>query len=104
MAPLLVQIIAIEDERLIFGVEDSAKGLCRLSFLGDVIDVRDVEVACANQVTNVTVVGEELLVQVQQAFFFVERGGQVVNLRFECSRPQEHLLRRRLIVGAGFRA
>ncbi len=52
---MLVQIKGIKNELLILRVEDSAEGFLATSVRINVQNVRDQQVACSHQVTNITV-------------------------------------------------
>lgn len=54
-AGLLVQIVAVKDERFVFGVEHAPEGLLGVTALADIVDFGDIELADASQVPDVAV-------------------------------------------------
>src|ERR1700683_5463371 len=63
---LLVQVIGVEEQRFALGVEDApARLLCR-AVASHVIDFGDVEVPRTHQVTNVSIVGQKVVLLVDR--------------------------------------
>src|SRR5262245_25534529 len=58
---LLIEIVGIKDQRFPLGVEDAAVRLLGLSVPLDIVDLCHIEIARAHQVSNVSVVGQKLL-------------------------------------------
>jgi len=58
-AGLLIEVVSIEDERFVLGIEHAAEGLLGVARLAYVIDIGDVEIASANQIPDVAVAVEQ---------------------------------------------
>src|SRR5579864_7453507 len=59
---LMVEIKGIKDQRFALGIEDTAKGLAGTATTVHIKDVRDVKLARAHQLANVTVGRKKLLI------------------------------------------
>jgi hypothetical protein len=69
------------------GVKDTAEWLRRLPFLVRIKDVSDIQIACADQVSDVPVVRQKIFVESEDAVFvtkgcirFIQSGIQLVDL------------------------
>ena len=84
---LLVQIVGVKDQRFPFRVEHAAVGFPRLSGTLDVIHFRNVEISGPHQVTDVAVVGQQLLLLVERGFTIVEQTSEITDLCLKRSGP-----------------
>src|SRR4029077_13758507 len=57
----LGQVIRVEDQRLPPREEYAPESLLRFACTDNIVDLRDVEIPCAHQLSNVAVLGEHLL-------------------------------------------
>jgi len=83
-AGLLIEIVPIEDERFVLGVEHAPKGLLGVARLTDVIDFGDVEVAGANQIPDIAVAIEQFPALCDLFVFFLDRFIEIIDLPFKC--------------------
>jgi hypothetical protein len=59
---LLVEIVATEDERFVFGIEHAAKEFLRVTGLRDVIDLGHMYVTGANKISNIAIMIRQVLI------------------------------------------
>ena len=83
---LLIEIVPIEDERFILGVEDAPKRRLCLARFGDIVDFGNIEVAGADQVPDVAVTIKQLTLLGDLLVFLLNRLIQFVDLSFEFER------------------
>ena len=69
---LLVEVIPIEDQGFVLGVEDPPKRLSGRSCLGHVVYFGDVEVARADQITDVAIMSKQLLILRQEMLLLLK--------------------------------
>jgi hypothetical protein len=85
-AGLLIQIVSIEDERFVLGVEHAPEGLLRIPALADVVDFGYVEVAGANQIPDVAVPVEQFPAFCDLLVLVLDRFIEIVDLTFQRER------------------
>ena len=56
---LLIEIVSIEYERFVLGVEHAPKGLLGIATLADIVDFGNIEVSGADQIPDVAVAVEQ---------------------------------------------
>ena len=83
---LLIEVISIEDERFVLGIENATKRLLCVAALGHIVDFGDVEAAGANQIPDVAVAFKQLAPLGDLPVLFYNRRVQVIDLPFECER------------------
>jgi hypothetical protein len=83
-AGLLVEVVSVENERFVFGIEDPPEGLLCIARLRDIVDFGNVQVAGANQIPDVAVAIEQLPLPADRLVFVFYLCFQIVDLRFEC--------------------
>src|SRR5882762_3479995 len=88
-ASLLIEVVGVKDERLPFRIKHAAVGLLGFSRALHVIDLRDVEIARAHQVTNVAVVSQQLLLLIERGFTIMEQMSEIADL---CLKRSSSLL------------
>ena len=92
-ASLLIQVIAVENKRLVLCVEDAAERLRSFPVLRYIEDIGDVEIGRRDQVPNLPVMIKKILVERRNPVFLIQSPVQLVNLRFEISRLRCLLIR-----------
>jgi hypothetical protein len=85
-AGLLIEIVSIEDERFVLGVENSAEGLLCIPALADIVDFGDIEVAGANQIPDIAIAVKQFPAVGDLFVFFLDRFIEIVDLPFEYER------------------
>src|SRR5579884_2858776 len=69
---LCVQVVCIENQPLPFRVENATIRLAGLSIAIHIVDFRDIKIASSHQVSNITIVVEQVLLLRDLGFFLIE--------------------------------
>lgn len=82
-ALLFVKIVGIKNQRLPARIEHPPIGFVRLPISLNVIDLRDLEVASAHELSDVAVVREKLFLLIDRSFTIMQQAGQIGDFGFE---------------------
>jgi hypothetical protein len=83
---LLVQIVPIKNQRFVLGIERPPKRLLGVTRLADIADFGDIEVAGADQISNVPVTVGQFPALCDLFVFFLDRFIEIVDLPLKCER------------------
>jgi hypothetical protein len=85
---LPIQIVPVEDERLVFGVEDAPEWFLRIPALADIVDLGNVEVTYPHQVPDVAVQVQQFPASGDLFVLFLDCLIDIVDLSFQRERSR----------------